>query len=562
LSRVFQREVRDALDNAAKGGFLTNGYAGGRLIADDVVYQESVERSEFTLDISKVDWDSLECCGGKRAMRSACRPWAEGMWIPAVHANCPHNEIAAFVKRTLAPLPDTVFAPVGPSVARCFKDIRRMAAHSGVVRWSYLQTAQSYSGRLRKRYLEAERSLRVDGRLTDDDSYLRPFLKAEKFNGVAKLAKPRLIYPRSPRYNLALAARLKPLEHWLWGYLTAPKVLKSGVGRVVAKGLNQTQRANLIVRKFKARNDCVAFEVDGSAFEAHVGPHQIVEEHLIYKAAFPGDRGLQFLLDKQLRLEGRLSSGIKFSRQGARASGDYNTGMGNTLVMLAVVGGVLRDLVPNQFDLLVDGDNAVVFLDRTALCRVLSDFAHEVVRQSGHEMVLEKPTSLIEEIRFGQSAPVYLGPNLGWRMVRDPRKVMSQALSSHRWLREESFAREWIRGVAACELSLGSGVPVLQSWALKLQAQWGGPEGVRAHPHTDYFFLGARMVGSEAAVPIHPDARDSFERAFGLDHSTQVDLERAEWTASVSNWLRLDLETFEDDAYPPGLIERYRDLSC
>jgi hypothetical protein len=434
-----------------------------------------------------------------------------------------------------------------------------MAAHSGVVRWGYLQTAESYSGRLRKRYLEAARSLRVDGRLTGADSYLRPFLKAEKFNALAKLAKPRLIYPRSPRYNLALASRLKPLEHWLWGRLTAERFFGWGRGRIVAKGLNGQQRANLIVRKFNARNDCVAFEVDGKAFEAHVGPHQLRLEHAIYQAAFPGDTGLAYLLSRQLRLEGKLTSGVKFSREGARASGDYNTGMGNTLVMLACVAGVLQDLAPGKFDLLVDGDNAVIFVDRQASARVLSVFHQEVLRTSGHEVTLESPTDVIEGIRFGQSAPVHLGPSLGWRMVRDPRKVMSQALSSHRWLREPTFAHEWIRGVAACELSLSIGVPVLQSWALKLQKEWGGPERVRAHPHTDYFYLGAHFAHTREAVPVHREARESFQRAFGLGPEEQVDLEQGIWGASVQDWCRLELETFDDDSYPPGHVEWYRD---
>lgn len=518
-----------------------------------------MESAAFTLDVSGVDWDSLECCGGKRSMRNACAPWGDGMWSPAVHANCPHNEIAALMKRSLAPLPNAVFEPVGAGVQRFFGKLRNLAAHSGVERWSYLQTARSYNGRLRRRYEEAERSLRVDGLLTDDDSYLRPFLKAEKFNAAAKFAKPRLIYPRSPRYNLALASRLKPLEHWLWGRLTAPKYLGHGEGRVVAKGLNQTERANLIVRKFRSLAHCVAFEVDGKAFEAHVGPHQLEEEHAVYKAAFPGDRGLTWMLQQQKTLRGRLSCGAKFSRSGSRASGDYNTGMGNSLVMLAVVADCLTTLAPGKFDLLVDGDNAVVFLDGSVSERVLAGFAAHVLLSSGHEVTLESPVTFLEGIRFGQSAPVFLGASLGWRMVRDPRKVMSQALSSHRWLREEKFAREWIRGVAACELSLAIGVPVLQSWALRLQAEWGGPEGVRGHPHADYFYQGASLVGSDAAVEVSPEGRLSFELAFGLGPEEQRVLEKALWCAKLTGWRRLSLERFEDDDYPPGVIEFYRD---
>lgn len=542
--------------------YLTNGFAGGRvLLGSDDQYRRAVKLSKFHLDCTGVDWDSLECCDGKRTMRSACGPWAEGMWLPAVHANCPHNELAAFVKRTLAPLPDSVFAPVGTDVSKIFKKLERLAAHSGVERWSYLQTAQSYNGRLRRRYLEAERSLRVDGLLTKDDYHLRPFLKAEKFNVSEKLAKPRLIYPRSPRYNLALASRLKPLEHWLWGNLHAERLFRTGVGRVVAKGLNGVERANLIARKFRSRVRCVAFEVDGKAFEAHVGPSQLAWEHRVYRAAYPGDRGLQWLLEKQLRLEGKLRSGVAFSRNGARASGDYNTGMGNSLVMLATVGGVLQKLCPGKFDLLVDGDNAVVFLDGDCVERVLCGLPGEVLAQTGHEVALEKPVSYIEGIRFGQSAPILLGPDVTrhWRMVRDPRKVMSQALSSHRWLREPNFASEWIRGVAACELSLALGVPVLQEWALKLQTQWGGPEGVRAHPHTEYFYQGAHFASAGEAREIRPESRLSFEAAFGITPDRQRDLERAEWTVRVTDWQRLALERFEDDCYPPGIIEHYRD---
>jgi len=484
-------------------------------------------------------------------MRNAWNPRGEGMWCPQVHACCPHNEIAALQMRSLAPLPDRVFADVGKSVLRVFRHLRALSSKSAINSWSYLETAQSYNGRLRSRYLEAERSLRVDGPLVRGDIYLRPFLKAEKVVAKAKYPKPRLIYPRSPRYNLVLASRLKPLEHWLWGYLTTQRLFRCGVGRVVAKGLNQVQRANLIVRKFRALDQAVAFEVDGKAFEAHVGPSQLKLEHSVYKAAFPGDKELSRLLSEQLVLRGTLPCGARFSRPGGRASGDFNTGMGNSLIMLAVVGAVLRELVPGQFDLLVDGDNAVVFLPRRVQDRVMSVFAQHVLAVSGHEVTLERPVSFIEGIRFGQSAPVHLGPTLGWRMVRDPRKVMSTALASHRWLREPTFAAEWIRGVAACELSLSRGVPVLQAWALELQRQWGGPEGVRAHPHVDYFYQGAWLAPGESMVEVTVEARESFGRAFGLGPDVQL------WMESCVENMVATVRTSGFQAHAPMSFDRF-----
>lgn len=492
-------------------------------------------------------------------MRTVSSLGVPGTWVPSVHANCPHNEVAAILKRSLAPLPVQVFEPLGVGVLHAFADMRHLARKYVDGSWGYLQTALSYNGRLQRRYVEAARSLRVDGPLTKEDWYLRPFLKAEKFNGAAKVAKPRLIYPRSPRYNLALATRLKPFEHWLWGRLTARTFSTGGVGRVVAKGLNPVERANLIRRKMLNLDDCVVVEADGAAFEAHVGPYQLKEEHSVYLQAFPGDRGLRKLLRAQRRLEGTLPCGAKFSRDGGRASGDFNTGMGNSLVMLAVVVGVLSaHKVP--YDLLVDGDNALVFLRGVDSSRVMRTFASDVLSCSGQEVTLERPVRVLEEVRFGRSAPVFAGGS--WRMVRDYRSVLSGALSSHRWLREPGFVPEWIRGVASCELSLARGVPVLQSWALGLQREWGGPEGVRAHPHTDLLYKGAWFAAGEESLAVSLEARLSFERAFGLTPEAQVWLERAlEAPANLGRlaWTRVALLTFDHNEAPPGVIEAYKD---
>nr|QVU39988.1 RNA-dependent RNA polymerase [Magnaporthe oryzae RNA virus] len=492
-------------------------------------------------------------------MRTACPTSFVGMWVPAVHADCPHNQVASLLKRTLGPVPDPVHEAVGPSVKAVFTRLRSLAARSGVSRWSLRQTAESYKGSLGRRYMEAERSLRVDGPVNSGDTYLRPFLKAEKIKVMDKQSKPRMIFPRSPRYNLSIASRLKPFEHWVWGRLTTRTVLGTGVGRVVAKGLNPRQRANLIVRKFNALDDCVCVEVDGKAFEAHVGKDQILEEHGVYEAAFPGDWELRRLLRVQLSLRGKLPCGAEFERPGGRASGDFNTGMGNSLIMLAVVGAVMKELAPGAFDLLVDGDNALVFMPRGLLGFVRANFERRVLEVSGHEIQLDSPCSVIEQIRFGQSAPINLGGSRGWTMVRDPRKVISQALSSHRWLREPTFATEWIRGVAACELSLSRGVPVLQAWAASLQRVYGGPGGVREHPHTDYFYQGAWFADGSQSVEVTQQARISFCAAFGIAPDEQLALEGGVFDPSSEEYERVVLTSFQWRDLPPGVAEPLMD---
>jgi len=456
-------------------------------------------------------------------MRVACISGLPGTWVPQVHANCSHNENAALLLRSLASLPRPVDCPVGGGFERLFRQLRSIARRYSGQSWSHLETARSYSGMLGRRYAEAERSLRLDGRLRSSDYKLRAFLKAEKV-GAAKDAKPRMIFPRSPRYNLSLASWLKPFEHWLWGYLTFSRLFGGrNLTRIVAKGLSPTRRANLIKRKLE-RFDCGAcFEVDGKAFEAHVSSPQIRAEHGVYLAAFRGSPGLHSVLSHQT-FEGVTSSGQKFSRPGGRASGDFNTGMGNSLIMLAVVGAVLLSRGVT-FDLLVDGDNALVFCELADLDCVRKDFARDVLAESGHELALEAPTVQLESIRFGRSAPLCLGGDR-WTMVREPWSVLSGATASHRWLREPAFARRYLEGVARCELSLAVGVPVIQAWALRLLRACGTHrKALPSAALADYFVVGARLVDESCVVEPSREARLSFERAFGISPDEQLQWE-------------------------------------
>jgi len=460
-----------------------------------------------------------------RKMYSAWNTQIPGSWVPGVHAACTHNEIAALSLRSLCLNPVPADLSCRP-VLDVFAGIRGVARKYGGTRWTYLETAESYTGSLRRRYLEAERSLRDDGPLTRNDWYIGAFLKAEKFNPALKVAKPRMIFPRSPRYNLVLASWLKPFEHWLWGCMTGAKVFGGSSTRVVAKGLNQRQRGGLIAKKFKSLEDCVVFEVDGKAFEAHVEEWQLRDgEHPVYYAAF-GKHGLADVLSHQLKLSGVTQGGVKFSRVGGRASGDFNTGMGNSLIMLAVVVAVLKTYgVP--FDLLVDGDNALVFLRGRDATRVRCDFAALAHRFSGHEMVLEKPVCVMEEIRFGQCAPVWFGG--GWCMVRDYRKVVSGACSSHVHLKDPSFVGRYLRGVALCEASLSRGLPVLQAWSSRLFARTKSLRAVDASFYRDYQVLGVDVdqLVEPVAEEVQAETRVSFERAFGLSPEAQLQLENS-----------------------------------
>lgn len=458
-------------------------------------------------------------------MRTANTSPMPGAFVPVCNRPCPHNEVTALAKRSMGPVPPQVFLPLPTRSTDVWGEIRNFARRYRDGAWSWRDTAESYNGALRRRYLEAERSLRDDGLSGFQDWTIRAFLKTEKNRIAGRAMKPRLIFPRSPRYNLELASRLKPFEHWLWGRLNG-SVLGFGTSRLVAKGLNPRQRANLISRKFSAFDECVCFEADGSAFEAHVGPASLREEHAVYGAAFPGDGRLRALLSKQLELRGTTTSGAKFSRKGARASGDYNTGMGNSLVFLVEVVSELRTYGV-KFDILVDGDNVLIFLEKRDSGAVLAGFSKGVCESSGHEVVLERPVYRLEDVRFGGSAPLLLGGGNGRVMVREYHRVISGAFSSHIFLREPVFAREWMVGAARCELSQARGVPVLQAFFVSALKALGPVRQVRSDPHRDALALGQWFATEDAVLPVTAEARLSFESAFGVVPEDQERLEKS-----------------------------------
>lgn len=493
--------------------------------ADDVPH---VIRGNAWLDVSK----SLGCTISKRSLAVAWTPAIDGVWVPRVHANSLHNETVALLTRFLAPTPGSAEAARGP-VLSVLKRMVRLAGQYGGSRWSNLDTALSYTGGLRRRYLEAERSLREDGPLSSSDYFLRSFLKGEKRHP-DRCAKPRLIFPRSSRYNLELASYLKPFERWLWGNLKS--LGSSGVvpSRVVSKGLNGRQVANLIARKMRGLRDCVVVEVDARAFEAHVDRWQLEKEHAIYQAAYPGETRLARLLGKQLSVAGVTTHGLRFGRDGGRSSGDVNTGMGNSLLMLAVVVAVLEVLEVSAFDTLVDGDNALVFLPGAEAVRAVENFAECCLRVSGHEMALGNPVKVLEHVRFGRKAP--LMTSKGLVMVRDWKAILSGGASSYKHLRDEIGARRFLHGVALCELSLAAEVPIVGAWAKRLHDCTFTKRSLLFDQLRDYTYLGVDLdnLARVAYVPPSDLSRESFSRAFGVEPDEQKAIERLLSVGSVS----------------------------
>lgn len=492
-----------------------------------------------TLDPSR----SFGCVEGKRMMYRCWVPAIDGLWAAGVHSNCLHNEEAALRMRTLGPTPEE---PVNPDFETTFKRLGLLLVKCQVERMTLEEVVSTYSGRLRRRYQEAMESLDIEPDLSKYDRRLSAFLKAEKFNPLQKRSKPRMIMCRSPRFNLLLASYLKPLEHALW------RRWKFGMGgvtptRVVGKGLNGVARAAILEKKMGAVGDCVVFEVDGKAFEAHVSKRQLQLEHSVYKKVYPKDKLLDELLQVQLKLEGRTVGGIKYEREGCRASGDFNTGLGNTLIMGSAVEATLRlsvaELGPFKATYLADGDNALLFVERRVAEGLRTNFARLMSQVCGHEMTVEKPVDRLEEITFGQCKPCYNGTS--YTMVRHPFKTLAYAFSGYRHYDQRMFTGPMLKAVCQAELSLARGIPLLEAYFAKALTKLSSYRDLK-DPDS---FLEERLkhtgatTGSKADEGVYGGctdaARISFEVSWGIGVEEQLMLEK-QLVDSLDHWVLAD----------------------
>jgi len=247
-------------------------------------------------------------------------------------------------------------------------------------------------------------------------------------------------------------------------------------------------------------------------------------EHKVY-TTLCSDPRLRELLGWQLEFSGVGTGGVRFSVKGVRASGDFNTGLGNTLIMCCLVLLVARS-IGTGFDFLADGDNAVVFVEK----QYLDTWRRElpiVFLSAGHEAEVGPTAESLEEVCFGQSKPIFAGGV--WRMVRDPFKVLSHACTGYRHYADMRGGLRVLKSVAYCEAVLSRGVPVLQAFSQSLLAATERVSFSKAElDNYEYARILSKGIhwASAAKTTITAESRRLFWRSWGVAPDEQVKLER------------------------------------
>jgi hypothetical protein len=129
------------------------------------------------------------------------------------------------------------------------------------------------------------------------DSYLKTFVKAEKLNfNIKNDPAPRVIQPRSPRYNVEIGCYLRPLEKKL--YKAIDTLFNSPV---IMSPYNSFTLAAQLRTKWEKFNEPVCIGLDASRFDQHVSQEALQFEHSIYNHIYSNDRKLAWLLKMQLK---------------------------------------------------------------------------------------------------------------------------------------------------------------------------------------------------------------------------------------------------------------------
>lgn len=358
----------------------------------------------------------------------------------AVHSSCVCNEQQALYNRHLIRRGAEFDAALWNYHARLTQKELEIPEMEPI---SYREVIQCYTGGKRRTYFMALQKLRQGG-LLPGDMKVSMFVKPDRYPaGVIGDKHPRAIQYRSPKFNLVMSTYIKPFEHWLYN-----KTYGFSNTRVVVKGLSPYERAELFEEKIKNYNDPVFLEFDHSKFDSTLRRQHIKSSHWAYQRAF----GRLKFLDCQLNNFGYSKGGIRYYVRATRMSGDPDTGCGNSYVNLLALRAWIRARSIRKYDIMLDGDDGVVIIERSELFKVeLAPFS-----RLGFDTKMHIKFSKYE-VDFCQCRLMTIPrPNF----VRNPVRAISHSVCCLKKY-DDATLLAWQGGVGQCELALNEGVPVL-----------------------------------------------------------------------------------------------------
>lgn len=451
----------------------------------------------------------------------------------AVHKNNTANLKRGLVERvfrveksgTLVPPPEPKENAFEQHCAE-FRRLFRTRVHV-TTPWRHEEFVACYRGRRQSVYQAAADSL-LTRSVNRTDSHLSTFVKAEKINFSAKAdPAPRVIQPRNPRYNVEVGKYIKKIEHAI--YVGVDHVWG---GPTILKGYNASNSAAILREKWDKFANPVAVGLDASRFDQHVSAQALMYEHSFYELFYAGkDREeLRMLLSWQLHNKGRgvANDGvIHYSVEGRRMSGDMNTGLGNCLLMCAMVWSFCKD-VGLRAALANNGDDCSLIMDSDDLAKLGG--LDRWFTDMGFTMKMEEPVYEFEQIEFCQTHPIWTPE--GWIMVRNAMTAIAKDCNTLTPIDSQASFDKWRYCLGEAGLHLTGGVPIFQDFYRAL-GRGGIPSRMIDSPQFESGMMVMAKDMHRKYTEIHPQTRFSFWLAFGITPDHQEAIEDYFSTAAV-----------------------------
>lgn len=407
------------------------------------------------------------------------------------------------------------------ALAGTFEQLRKFLPSTAPL--SRADFVNTFRGRKLKIYAAAAEDLLRRG-FSKADAKVKVFVKYEKTDFTRKTDPvPRVISPRSSRYNVEVGRFLRPLEERIF------RSLAKLFGHVtVFKGMNAARSGKVLREKWNMFAHPVAVGLDASRFDQHVSVDALRWEHQVYLACFPRSQHrhrLRWLLSMQLFNDcvGYTANGrVKYHTVGGRMSGDMNTSLGNCVLMCSMIHAYAKH-VGVKIQLANNGDDCVVIMEACDLAR-FSEGLDAWFTAMGFSMAVEPPVYQFEEIEFCQTHPVWVGPDHdSYIMVRHPKWAIAKDTMCVHGYQTPALFKGWLHAVGVGGLAMTGAVPVFQDfYATYLR-------GGAYHSATDSAqSWGVRQL-SKGMVrrygAISAATRASFFWAFGVTPDEQLVLE-------------------------------------
>lgn len=199
-----------------------------------------------------------------------------------------------------------------------------------------------------------------------------------------------------------------------------------------------------------------------------------------------------------------------------RSSGDMNTGIGNIIIVCAIL-NAFTARHPLKVAFFDDGDDFGCIVERVDLPKLEPLVEH--FRGYGYELILEPPVDVLEQVVFCRSQPVFNGVN--YTMVRQ-FDTLTKDVSTYHPVRNGREQAAYLKAIAKYGLSLNAGVPVHAEYFRRLDRLKGRAAKTSLfRPGGHYHSKGMEWKDR----PITHESRVSYWRAFGVMPSTQLMLE-------------------------------------